>query len=161
MCIYIYICTCICMYMYIYIYIYIYMCIHINMHLPLRAPCGGARCAPWPAMTRFGSASEGPDLVIKYIISHILSHVYYEQTWLFNLWRRASRLRPAMTCFGSASKSNVPILFFANGCALPNTSGQRDVHVSISTQYIKIVNVMTISQEINLARILTINHNFK
>ena len=37
----------------------------------------------------------------------------------------------------------------------------RRPHVHICTQYIKIVNFLTISQEINLARILTICQNFK
>ena len=35
------------------------------------------------------------------------------------------------------------------------------VYMYICTQYIKINKCLTISQEINLARILTISHNFK
>ena len=35
------------------------------------------------------------------------------------------------------------------------------IYIYIYTQYIKIVNCLTISQEINLAIILTISHNFK
>ena len=35
------------------------------------------------------------------------------------------------------------------------------IYIYIYTQYIKIVNFLTISQEINLARILTISQNFK
>ena len=35
------------------------------------------------------------------------------------------------------------------------------IYIYIYTQYIKIYNCLTISQEINLARILTISHNFK
>ena len=36
-----------------------------------------------------------------------------------------------------------------------------NIYNYISTQYIKIVKLLTISQEINLARILTITHNFR
>ena len=35
------------------------------------------------------------------------------------------------------------------------------MYMYIHTQYIKIVNCLTISQEINLARILTISQNFE
>ena len=35
------------------------------------------------------------------------------------------------------------------------------IHICLYTRYIKIVKCMTSSQEINIARILTISHNFK
>ena len=35
------------------------------------------------------------------------------------------------------------------------------IYIYVYTQYVKIVNCMTIRQEINLARILTISDNFK